>query len=226
MSKRKGKLQNNLGRGRYKNPGTYLILIVVEGQKTEYKYFESMKKELKLDTAKIEIVSASGGDPLKVVEKANDLYNKQKNKRYNKPNFEKVFCVFDYDNKPDKYEAAIKAAKDYEFEPPIISVPCFEFWYLLHYRYSDRPFQDCDEATKEVEKELQKQGVIKSGENYQKKLELYDFLRPQLEGAIANAEKLIKRQEQEQDRFPNPQTKVHILVKYLQGQKKSIPPNY
>lgn len=40
MSKRKGKLQNNLGRGRYKKPGTYLILIVVEGQKTEYKYFD------------------------------------------------------------------------------------------------------------------------------------------------------------------------------------------
>lgn len=225
MSKRKGKSKDNLGRGRDKNPGTYLILIVVEGKKTEYDYFQLMKKELKLDTAKIEIVSASGGDPLKVVEKANELYNQQKNKRYNKQPFEKVFCVFDYDNRPDKYEAAIKAAKDYEFEPPITSIPCFEFWYLLHYRYSDRPFHDCNEATKEVEKELQKQGVIKTDENYQKKLDLYDSLRPQLERAIANAEKLIKRQEEENQRFPNPQTKVHILVKYLQEQKSSIPPN-
>ena len=221
MAKRKGKSRNNLGRYPGKNLRIDRILIVVEGQKTEYKYFESMKKELKLAAAEIQVVSASGGDPLKVVEKANERYKQQ----YKKQSFGKVFCVFDYDNKPDKYEAALKAARDYEFEPPITSIPCFEFWYLLHYRYSDRPFQDCDEATKEVEKELQKQGIIKTGENYQKKLELYDFLRPQLEGAIANAEKLIKRQEQENDRFPNPQTKVHILVKYLQEQKKSIPPN-
>lgn len=217
MAKRRGKSGKNLRRTPGDTPGRDLILIVVEGKKTEPQYFESMKQELKLATAKIEIVSASGGDPLEVVEKAKKCVKKKK--------FDKVFCVFDYDKKPDKYEAAVKATTDSNFETPITSIPCFEFWYLLHYRYSDRPFQDCNEATKEVQKELQKQGIIKTNENYQKKLNLYESLRPQLQKAIANAEKIIKRQEEENDRFPNPQTKVHILVQYLQEQKSSVPPN-
>lgn len=208
MAKKTGKSGNNLRRTPGNTPGRDLILIVVEGKKTEPQYFESMRQELKLATAKIEIVSASGGSPLEVVKKANKSVNKKK--------YEKVFCVFDYDNKPNQYQAAISAATDYNFEQPITSRPCFEFWYLLHYRYSTRPFQDCDETTKELEKEL--------GENYQKKLD-FCKLKPRLEDAIANADKLIERQEEENEPFPNPQTKVHILVKYLQKQKNSIPPN-
>ncbi|MDY6804369.1 MAG: RloB family protein [Cyanobacteriota bacterium] len=177
MAKRRGKSGKNLRRIPGDTLGRDLILIVVEGKKTEPQYFESMRQELKLATAKIEIVSASGGDPLEVVEKAQKCVNKKK--------FEKVFCVFDYDNKRDKYEAALKATRDYNFETPITSIPCFEFWYLLHCRYSDRPFQDCNQATKEVQKELQKQGIIKTNENYQKKLNLYESLRPQLQKAIA-----------------------------------------
>ncbi len=46
------------------------ILIIVEGQETEYNYFNALKQDLKLSTTDIRIVSASGGDPLKIIDTA------------------------------------------------------------------------------------------------------------------------------------------------------------
>ena len=68
----RGKSTNNLKRSsENKNPRGDL-LIVVEGEQTEYNYFDSLKRELKLSTIKIKIVSANGGDPLEIVNTAYD----------------------------------------------------------------------------------------------------------------------------------------------------------
>jgi hypothetical protein len=70
---RKGKSTNNLKRSsENKNPRGY-FLIVVEGEQTEYNYFESLKRELKLSTTDVKIVPAYGGDPLEIVTTAYDL---------------------------------------------------------------------------------------------------------------------------------------------------------
>jgi hypothetical protein len=83
---RKGKSTNHLKRSsENKNPrGDFLI--VVEGEQTEYNYFESLKRELKLSTIKIKIVSANGGDPLEIVTTAYDLCQQQQQKYYIKKN--------------------------------------------------------------------------------------------------------------------------------------------
>lgn len=66
----KGKSTNDLKRrSGNKNPRKN-FLIVVEGKETEYSYFKSLKDELKLSTTKIEIVTASCGDPLVIVNEA------------------------------------------------------------------------------------------------------------------------------------------------------------
>lgn len=135
--KSKGKSARDLRRRtKNKQPREY-ILIVVDGKETEYKYFEALKRDLKLTSAQVEVVPGSGGDPLKVVERAQKL-------RANK-NPDLVFCVFDRNGLPN-YQEAFKAAKDYGLEEPISSTPCFEFWFLLHYRYTDSPFQRCQEV--------------------------------------------------------------------------------
>lgn len=53
--RRGGKSTGDLRRrGGYRPPKEY-ILIVVEGEKTEYNYFESLKKDLRLSTVQIKV---------------------------------------------------------------------------------------------------------------------------------------------------------------------------
>ncbi len=60
----KGKSTNDLRRRSGNKKSRDNFLIVVEGQETEYNYFNALKQDLKLSTTDIRIVSASGGDLL------------------------------------------------------------------------------------------------------------------------------------------------------------------
>ncbi|NER34892.1 MAG: RloB domain-containing protein [Oscillatoria sp. SIO1A7] len=210
--KGKGKSTRDLRRRTDNRQPREYILIVVEGKETEYKYFQALNRDLKLTSALVEVVPGSGGDPLAVVNKAQKLREKKKPDR--------VFCVFDRNGLPH-YQEAFQAAKNYGFEEPIASTPCFEFWFLLHYRYTEKAFGRCQEVIPELEKELIAANVLKAGQKYNKNLDLYRELKPKLQDAIANAQKLEERQAGEAK--PNPSTKVHVLVKFLQEQKNIIP---
>ena len=210
--KGKGKSTGDLRRRTdNKQPREY-ILIVVEGKETEYKYFEALKRDLKLPLANIEVVPGSGGDPLAVVNKAQKLREKKKPDR--------VFCVFDRNGLPN-YQEAFQAAKDYGLEEPISSTPCFEFWFLLHCCYTDIPFERCEQVIPKLQKELIAAKILKSGQKYNKNMDLYLDLKPKLQQAIKNAQRLEKQQASEPK--PNPSTKVHKLVNFLQQQKDIIP---
>ncbi|MBW4479725.1 MAG: RloB family protein [Tolypothrix brevis GSE-NOS-MK-07-07A] len=198
-----------------KEPRKYL-LIVVEGQETEYNYFCSIRSELRLRTTKLEVVSTSGGDPLVIVKKAYDLFQekKQESKRGGEPEYDEVFCVFDEDNKREKYKEALTKAKEYKFIS-ITSIPCFEFWFLLHYCYTTSSFESCHNLIKRLEAEQKKEGFIK----YDKSdTNLYEKLKPKLNDALTHAKRLENHHENI-DGCTNPSTKVHILVEKLQKQK-------
>lgn len=206
----RGKSTNNLKRSSgNKNPRGY-FLIVVEGEQTEYNYFDSLKRELKLSTIKIKIVSANGGDPLEIVTTAYNLYRQKQ--------YDQVFCIFDDDNKPEKYKQALSTAKGYNFES-ITSIPCFEFWFLLHYCYTTSPFSSYDELRPNLESEMRKEGILRQGENYNKSDKLlYQKLKPNQEKAINHAIKLEQNHPNENG-CTKPSTKVHILIDKLQKQK-------
>ena len=206
---RKGKSTNNLKRSsENKNPRGDL-LIVVEGD-TEENYCCSLKRELKLSTIKIKIVSANGGDPLEIVNTAYDLYQQKQ--------YDQVFCIFDDDNKPEKYKKALSTAKKYNFES-ITSIPCFEFWFLLHCCYTTSPLSSYDELRPKLESEMRKEGILNPGENYNKSDKLlYEKLKSNQEKAINHAIKLENNHPNE-DGCTKPSTKVHILIDKLQKQK-------
>ncbi|AFY54126.1 hypothetical protein Riv7116_1566 [Rivularia sp. PCC 7116] len=219
MSKR-GKNKNQLQRGKANKKRIKYILIVVEGQETEYNYFNSLKDDLKLKTTEIQVARASGGSPLDVVEKAKSLLQEKirlSNKQGN-PKYDEVFCVFDQDNQMKKYHQALIEAKNNNIQA-ITSIPCFEVWFLLHCCNTSSPFSDCKEVCKKLESEFKKLRFLKPKECYEKKnSDWYKILKPKLQNAIDNAEKLEKYQENNRENF-NPSTKVHILVKILQNQK-------
>ena len=209
----RGKSTNNLKRHLGNNQPRKNFLIVVEGEETEYNYFNSLKHPLRLPTIKIEIVSANGGDPLVIVNKAKKVFDNSKSDK-----IDQIFCVFDDDNKPEKYKQALNRAKEYNFTP-ITSIPCFEFWFFLHYYYTPSPFGSYNELRPQLEAEMTKAGILKQGEKYDKtdKL-LYSKLQPNQEMAINNAMKLENKHPNE-DGCTNPSTKVHHLVQELKNQK-------
>jgi hypothetical protein len=218
----RGTSTNDLKRRSANHKSRNYLLIVVEGEETEYNYFDSLKRELKLPlTTTIKIAPSAGGDPLMVVNEAYKLYqeNQEKSKTGNTIKFDQVFCVFDDDNKPEKYKKALTTAKKYNFTA-ITSIPCFEFWFLLHYCYTTSPFSSYKELCPKLEAEMRKAGILKQGKNYDKSdKSLYEKLRRNQETAINNAIKLENKHPNE-DGCTNPSTKVHILVQKLQDQKE------
>lgn len=217
---KRGKTNNQLQRGKgNKKPRKY-ILIVVEGKKTEYNYLNSLKNDLKLKTTEIKVARASGGSPLDVVEKAESLRQKQirLSEKQGNPKYDEVICVFDQDNKTQKYNEALIKAKNNNILA-ITSIPCFELWFLLHCCNSTSPFTDCKQICQKLESEFKKLGFLNSKECYEKNdYDWYKILKPKLKDAIDNAEQLEKYQENDRGNL-NPSTKVHILVKMLQNQK-------
>ncbi len=95
------------------------------------------------------------------------------------------------------------------------SVPCFEYWFLLHFLYSTRPYNAvpgnsaCNQLISELKNYLP---------DYAKgRKHIYEELLQQLEFAKSNAERsLAAGKAQGND---NPSTRIHELVDYLQELK-------
>jgi hypothetical protein len=112
--------------------------------RTEINYFEGLIKDLKLSTVNIEILDIKQNTPDSLLREAKQLY--QKAKRSGNP-YDRVYCVFDKDGH-SKYQKTrgdieqIRKPKDVYH--CAFSEPCFEFWLLLHYKKTDKPFTNFD----------------------------------------------------------------------------------
>jgi len=187
------------------------VLIVCEGEKTEPVYFEELRKTYRLSTANIEVTPASGSDPLSVVKYAKNLVKKESNLG---EKFNKVYCVFDRDEHTNFDEASSQLNAG-----NIVSArswPCFEFWLLLHFKYSRKPFSRSNGKTAA---QLCQSALKAKLPKYKKGMQgIFGELAPYLDDAIKNAE--IAQREAEKNGEPNPSTEVHELVKYLKDLKK------
>ncbi|MEH2071102.1 MAG: RloB domain-containing protein [Nostoc sp.] len=125
---------------------------------------------------------------------------------------------FDNDNKIEKFKQALLKAKENNIVT-VTSIPCFEFWFLLHYVYTTAPSSHYKELCPRLETEMRKAGIFKTRETYDKSdVTLYKKLKPYLENALTNAMKL-ELDHLNEDSCTNPSTKVHILVQQLKDQK-------
>ena len=195
------------------------VLIVCEGEKTEPFYFNSLRDYYRLSSTNIEVTGESGSSPLDVFNFAKHRYNEEK--KAGDP-FDKVYCVFDKDNH-DSYQQAldrIQRARPSKTYVAIPSVPCFEYWLLLHFTYLTRPYMPLDgnSASNQVLADL-----LGHYPEYRKGLDgVFEELFGNLEDAKSNASRgLIQAQEADTD---NPSTYVHVLVEYLQHIKQPLVP--
>lgn len=154
-----------------------VMLITAEGRnKTEKQYFNSFQDQ----HGKYSIRFATGleTDPvgmLKAMEKAwkkNELSEKDGDKAY---------IVLDMDCKPEKIQLVKELQKKSKNIQFIVSNPCIEVWFILHFIYTTHQFKDSKEPKKELAKYIP---------GYEESMDISAILRPILNDAEKHLEQL------------------------------------
>lgn len=193
-----------------------IILIGLEGKnQTEKNYFKNYKST----NYTISFPTDEYTDPVGIINKLNN-YAKQKEIDINEDN-NKIYCIFDTDTdkiKNKQIKEAMKIAKKNGIEI-ILSNPCFEDWFLCHFKYSTRELNN-----KEIIKELNKFIKPILNTEYEKNIDIYNILKDKTDIAINNAKKQCKHQNNlKKDLYSveaNPSTMVYNIVEDLINRDK------
>lgn len=210
--KRRARQAKDLARKKARRDPYAKVLIVCEGSKTEPNYFEGLKAYYQLNSANVEITGESGSSPKSILGYAHKRYVEEKNAG---DSFDRVYCVFDKDTH-QSYEttcAKIKQMVPKDTFFAITSVPCFEYWLLLHFNYTTKPYEPLpgNSAANQVLSELMNNFLpdYKKGQTG-----VFESLQGQLEFAKNNA--IRARKAAAAQHTDNPTTRVDELVDYLQ----------
>ncbi|RDV36260.1 RloB domain-containing protein [Bradymonadaceae bacterium TMQ3] len=193
------------------------LLILCEGDKTEPDYFERLRREYRLPSADIKIIPDAGGGAAKsIVKEARRLQknNQKEHRKTGEPLYDEIWCIFDSEDphhNPGIYDA-IKQANTHGFHIGL-SVPCFEYWILLHYTSDQRPYRNCTQVLNRL------QAVAPA---YGKANIDFDALKPSLRDAIQRARTGLKSLDIDEtspccaaDLQANPSTRAHLLTEKL-----------
>lgn len=211
-----------------------IVLIICEGTQTEPNYLIELKDFLSLDNAAIHIVPSQGSAPNSVVKHAKDAIKDACNK--GNP-YTKVYCVIDKDQHPT-YTSALQTIKDFNESSrkkydtiicPITSVPCFEYWILMHFCQTTQSFGTSGDSPcgQLISTSLRTHvnGYTKADREFAKKL-----IAEKLEDARENGAVTYKAAQSAGT--DDPSTKMHLLVdelehlkenKYFQDDRKGCP---
>ena len=213
--RQKARSAHQLARRKAKRSPYAKVLIVCEGEKTEPNYFNSLKDYYGLNSANVEVTGDCGSDPRSILTLAKQRYREAKDAG---DSFDKVYCVFDKDNHTTYNEAIdqISRATPKNTYIATTSVPCFEYWLLLHYNCTTRSYESlpgnsaCNQVVSELKTYIP--GYSKG------QADLFPALIDQLERARNYAERALLAAES--NHTDNPTTGVHELVDFLQKIKE------
>jgi hypothetical protein len=212
--KRKARAGAELQRKKRERARNKRYLIVCEGTKTEPHYFRDLLDDLGIRPQVVRIAPNDGVSPDRVVAHAVALYAED---AVAGDAFDTVYCVFDRD-KHTTFDAAVQRTKNLSAEgkpfEAITSTPCFEFWLLLHFGYTDQPFHAVGKKSvgDQVVSALKtKPGFAKYGKG---KKGAYGQLKDKLDDALTHAARLRRRGLATGS--INPATDVDVLVHAIQ----------
>lgn len=209
--KRKQRVAASLRRQKAKREPYDRVLIVCEGAKTEPNYLKEIRDTYRLNTANIDICGDEcGSDPLSVVNYAIKKFREDHD-------YDRVYCVIDRD-KHTTFDAALDKLRQTKLGKKVVftaiaSVPCFEFWLLLHFIYTTRQFcapgnsSNCDLVISELNKQGRIPGYAKGV------LGIFALTKDLVPAAIKNAKKLQQHNESAGTKMPS--TNMHELIEYL-----------
>lgn len=166
-------------RGKVSRKTKKIILIGAEGKnQTERKYFKAFNQV----QSEYKIMAGKGNntDPVGVVE---DLLKSAKQEELDLKDGDMLACFIDVDFKngrDQELRAAMKLARQNNISV-FLSNPCFEIWYLLHFRYSTKLYGSNEEVIKELCSYIS---------DYSKSKDVYDLIENKIDQALLNTKRL------------------------------------
>lgn len=153
------------------------ILILCEDEKSALSYFNSFRRDEKfrrdLSSVSVEVLHPKDHSPVGLVVEAKR--KKLLAKRDRNP-YDEIWIVLDRDGHIN-FPAALNMATDNGIRFAL-SIICFEYWILLHFEQTLKPFQRCDELIKYLKK--------KYLPHYDKAINVFDELKENMPNAIRN----------------------------------------
>lgn len=210
VSRKQRKIDDHKRQKAFKEPRKS-ILIVCEGEKTEPIYFKALKETLRLIMVDVEIVG-EGGAPITVVNRAIALREERKQiarKSLTKTEYEVIYCVIDVDTHETLDQTIDKARGNAICV--ILSNPCFEYWYILHFRKTSAPFNRSQDAKAALRREHPAYNESDTT--------IFNVVYPKTSDAIKHSKEVLKEQHNDSEDLSdcNPSTHVHKIVEYLQN---------
>lgn len=213
VQNRKIRQEKKLGRRTQNRVSIPKILIVTEGLSEEI-YFKSLKEILKLSS--VTVIKSSFTDSIGIVKDARNYEIKSIN---SKDEYNCIFCVFDLDTVKDKqFISDIEEynKKNEEFSSviyPILTFPCIEFWFILHYNCHSAPFSNTRNRSigDNVKSEFKKY----QNNYHETNRDCIYEIASEYKTAVHNAKAIMEQQVN--CNSSNPVTNLHQLVEILRN---------
>lgn len=194
-------------RGQARKTQKCIILIGCEGKnKTEQNYFKEFNQTQ--NNYIIQPASGNSTDPKGIVK---DTINSMKKSKMEPKEGDLAFCLFDSDTdaqKQEQIDQAVSLAKQNGIAV-LLSVPCFEVWFLQHFQYSTGQLTG-NQAIKALQKFIPE---------YEKSKSVFFQLEESVDIAIDHAKRLEKHHDELGIRGKslkrNPSTEAYKLVELL-----------
>jgi hypothetical protein len=176
------------------------VLVLCEDLKSGKIYLEDAAVHFRTN-ARIEIAYCGVTHPLGIVEEA---IRRQRD-------FDNVFCVIDRDAH-ESFDAALLTVGAHKKIRVIPSYPCFEFWLLLHYGYTRKPFHRT--GTSSPAEALSQYLKTKEGMGNYHKSGAKGYFTFFLGQRFDQARRLSPRvlQDAIESKEMNPSTEIHLLL--------------
>ena len=175
-----GKRVGQKKRGKYSRKPKKIILIGTEGNnQNRKKNILLLLIKLKVNI-KINVAKGNNTDPEGVI---HDLLKTAKQEELDLKQGDILACFIDVDFKKGREKelrAAIKLARQNNVSL-YLSNPCFEVWYLLHFRYSTKPYCSNDEAIRDLNSYIS---------DYSKSKDVFELIVGNSKQAIENSKKV------------------------------------
>lgn len=182
-------------------------MLGVEGKnKTEILYFTELEK--RQEKYHFKFHRTNDTDPIKII---TNISKEAKKAGVNKNKGDIIGAVFDIDVNKDKYSTA-EQVESLAFQKSVelyTSNPCFELWYILHFKYSTKQYISSAELINELKKIIP---------DYHKNECYISILENNTFKAIENAKKISEYSCKNYGRksmINNPNTDVYKIVELL-----------
>lgn len=181
------------------------VLVLCEDSKSSRRYLEDANAYFR-SFASVEVSHCGKTDPLGIVREAIAACTKK---------YEFAYCVIDRDTHPSFDDAVRLANQNPEKVSLIVSYPCYEFWLLLHFGKTRKPYARAGKfsAGDLLVKDLTAAHILMHEYEKGSCIGLFEDLLDRLPSAMKWSEQILT--EAKQDGEMNPSTNLHRLIEKL-----------